>query len=269
MYLIDAHAHLSHERFAKDRDKILDGLDKDDIVYLVEVGYDLDSSKNAIDLSSKYDLIYSAVGIHPHDVKDANDTTLQSIEGLASAHRKVVAIGEIGLDFYRMLSPREKQKVYFEKQIEIALRQDLPIMLHVRDAYDDVYECVKPYISQGLKGIVHSFSSDEKMAEKFLDLGFFISFSGQITYPRAENIRNAVKVVPVDRLLIETDSPYLPPQPVRGKRNEPRYVRYVLEEIARIKGIPINTLADGVVKNFEAFFQPRLESRALKNTHLL
>lgn len=254
MYLIDAHAHLSHERFAKDRDKILDSLDKDDVVYLVEVGYDLDSSKNAVDLSSKYDPIYSAVGIHPHDVKDANDATLQNIDGIASAHPKVVAIGEIGLDFYRMLSPRERQEEYFEKQIEIALRQNLPIMIHVRDAYDEIYEYVKRYVPQGLRGVVHSFSSDEKMASRFLDLGFLLSFSGQITYPKAYEIRKAVKYIPVERLLTETDSPYLPPQPVRGRRNEPRYVRYVLEEIARIKDIPINTLADRVVKNFETFF---------------
>ena len=254
MYLIDAHAHLSHERFNRDRYDILDRLGSDGVAYLLEVGYDLDSSRNALELSSKYDFVYAAVGIHPHEVKNIDDKGLRILESLISSSSKVIAVGEIGLDYYRMLSPKEEQEEYFEKQIEIALKYDLPIMIHVRDAYDDVYECVKRYIPQGLRGVIHSFSSDREMASKFLDLGFSLSFSGQVTYPKAENIRDAVKIVPVDRLLTETDSPYLPPQSVRGRRNEPRYVRYVLEEIARIKDMSVKTLADRIIENFKVFF---------------
>ena len=252
--MIDAHAHLSHERFNRDRYDILDRLGSDGVAYLLEVGYDLDSSRNALELSSKYDFVYAAVGIHPHEVKNIDDKGLRILESFISSSSKVIAVGEIGLDYYRMLSPKEEQEEYFEKQIEIALKYDLPIMIHVRDAYDDVYECVKRYIPQGLRGVIHSFSSDREMASKFLDLGFSLSFSGQVTYPKAENIRDAVKIVPVDRLLTETDSPYLPPQPVRGRRNEPRYVRYVLEEIARIKDMSVKTLADKIIENFKVFF---------------
>ncbi|MGB9790022.1 MAG: TatD family hydrolase [Thermotoga caldifontis] len=254
MRLIDTHAHLHFHQFEKDLDQIIKKLDSHKFAFVVNVGIDVEDSKKAIALSEKYEKLYCSIGIHPHEASGAPEDFLHTFEELLK-NEKVVAIGECGLDYYRMLSPKELQREVFEKQLKFAKDVDMPVIVHIRDAYDEAYEILSKVGLPTSGGVVHAFSADEEWALKFVELGMYIGIGGPVTYPNSHTLRRVVRVVGIENILIETDCPYLAPQPVRGKRNEPIYVRFVVEEIARILDMDIEDAAETIVKNAEELFK--------------
>ena len=231
--MIDTHAHLDFPQYDKDRDKIIEQAFSSGLEAIINIGVDLESSEKSIKLAEKYKNIYATVGFHPHDASKLSSENLKELEKLAS-HPKVVAIGEIGLDFYRNLSPEDVQIKAFKEQIELARKLKLPIVVHIRNAYKKALEILRADAA-GLKGVLHCFSGDENEAKEALDLGFYLSFNGTLTY---KNSRSAelVKKIPLSLILAETDCPYLTPEPLRGKRNEPKLVRLVVEKVVQLSG---------------------------------
>ncbi len=251
--LIDSHAHIDGEAFDEDRDEVIRGFEAAGIEAVIVPAADWDSLYRVTDLAKKYDNIYAAVGIHPHDVKELKEEDLETIRELAK-DEKVVAIGEIGLDYYYDHSPRDVQKEYFRKQIQLAKELNLPIIVHDRDSAQDVYEIISSEYDENLKGVLHSFSGSIEMAKKYLDMGFYISFAGPVTFKNAVRPKEVSKEIPLDRLLVETDSPYMTPVPYRGKRNDPTYVRYIAEKIAELKEIEFDELAKATTENAKKLF---------------
>jgi TatD DNase family protein len=230
---IDTHTHLFFANFDNDREEVIKNARDAGVEYMLVPGTDLKTSMQAIELSKQYDFIYAAVGIHPHDTKDWNDKWIDNIRELAK-ESKVVAIGEIGLDYYYDFSPKEKQKEAFEKQIELALELDLPVIIHNRDANEDIMKFARRYQSTPLKAQYHCFAGTVKNAGELVEMGHYISFTGNITFKKANKLREVVEHVSVERMLIETDSPFLTPVPYRGKRNEPKHIPLIAEAIATI-----------------------------------
>jgi TatD DNase family protein len=232
MRLIDSHAHLDDRVFGKDRAAVIARAFAEEIG-VITIGADLRSSREAVHLAERHRRIWATVGAHPHGAKHVGASTLEEFERLAK-HDVVVAIGEIGLDYYRDLSPRDVQRRAFREQLDLAHRLDLPICLHDRESTDDLLAILRDTGAEH-RGVVHSFLGDAELAQEFLDLGLHLGIGGPVTFPKNGALREAVKHVPVERLLIETDCPYLTPVPYRGRRNEPSYVAFVAEEIARVK----------------------------------
>ena len=236
--LIDTHAHLDNEQFKTDRDQVIARAQANGISHILTIGCDLESSRQSVAIAKANPSIYAAVGIHPHDAAQVDDTVLDQLRSLATnPDNKVVAIGEIGLDFYRDRSPRDIQRQVFRQQIQLARELNLPIVVHDRDAHDEVLAILQETNAGEIGGVLHCFSGDLAMAKACLDLGLHLSFTATVTYPKNEAAREIIAKLPVDRLLIETDCPYLAPQSRRGKRNEPALVRSVAETIASVKGL--------------------------------
>lgn len=242
----DTHAHLDDPRYKDDLQSVLRNAELAQISRILNVGYDLSSSLRSVSLAKKFSNIYTAVGVHPHDASSATDETWDRLIQL-SKEAKVLAWGEIGLDYYRDLSPRPVQKEVFIKQIELANREKLPIIIHNRDAHQDILDIVKKHRPE-CGGVFHCYSGSWEMAKVLLNLGFYISFAGPLTYKNARHTVEVAQKVPLDRFLVETDCPYLTPEPNRGKRNEPAFVREVAGKIAELKGISFEEVA---VKGFE------------------
>jgi len=239
--LIDTHAHLEMPQFDGDRDEVIKRTVESGISLIIDVGSDLSGSRTALELARRYDFIYASAGIHPHEVKGVTIETYKEIRELLS-DPKVVAVGEIGLDYYKDYSPRDIQQREFINQIRIAKEFKKPVIVHSRDAREDTLKILKDEKVSEIGGIMHCFSGDEEMARRCMDMGFYISFAGPVTYPNADKLRKVVKSIPTNRLLTETDCPYLAPQQMRGKRNEPAYVRYVAEKIAEVKGLSLEDI---------------------------
>jgi TatD DNase family protein len=250
---IDSHAHLDDERFDEDREELINSLYENGIETVLNPGADLNTSKAAVELANKYSFIYAAVGCHPHDSKFMNDDTMNIFRELAK-NKKVIGIGEIGLDYYYDNSDRDTQRTWFREQIRLAKELDLPYIVHDRDAHEDVFKIMKEEHYSGTRGILHCYSSSVEMAREFVKLGFYISLGGPVTFKKAKTPKLVAKEIPLDRLLIETDCPYLTPEPFRGKRNEPKYVKYVAEEIAAIKEVSIDIIAEKTSENFRKLF---------------
>jgi TatD DNase family protein len=250
---IDSHAHLDDKRFNKDRDEIIRYLHDDGIEAVLNPGADLKSSKKAVEIAEKYPNIYAAVGCHPHDTKYMDDETMNIFRELAKS-KKVVAIGEIGLDYYYNNSERDVQKKWFREQIRLAKELDLPYIVHDRDAHEDLLRIMKEEHYDGARGVLHCYSGSVEMAREFIKLGFYISLAGPVTFRKARVPKLVAKEIPFDKLLIETDSPYLTPEPFRGKRNEPMYVRFVAEEIAEIRNVSLDEVAEKTNQNFKTLF---------------
>lgn len=231
--IFDAHAHYDDHQFDPDREAILASMKENDVHYIVNVGVDIATSKASIALAKKYDFIYAAIGIYPHETKDITDNTLAQIADLAR-EKKVVAIGEIGLDYHWDTVAHDTQKYWFQKQLKLANEVRLPIVIHDRDAHGDTMALLKKTPPK-MGGILHSFSGSYEMAKEVLALGMDLSISGPLTYKNNRKTIEVVEKVPIDHLLIETDSPYLPPEPHRGERNSSLYVKYVAQKIADIK----------------------------------
>ncbi len=246
--LVDSHAHLDGKQFAEDLDATVKRATENGISHILTIGCDLQSSADSIKVAEQYDNIYAAVGVHPHDATEINSQALEKLRTMLS-HPKVVALGEIGLDFYRDRSPRDVQRNAFRKQIRLAHEVNKPIVVHDRDAHTEVIDILREENASKTGGVLHCFSGDLNMAKQCLDLGFYLSFTGTITYPKNNAIREIIKQIPIDRMLIETDCPYLTPQKFRGKRNEPAYVRFTAEKMAEIKGLTIDDVARVTSRN--------------------
>ena len=242
----DTHAHLNDERFDDDREKLILSLNENGVSNTCEIGFDMPSSRAAADLADKYDFIYAAVGIHPHDADTADDGCNTELEKLLD-RKKVVALGEIGLDYYYDNSERDIQREVFANQLELAKKVGCPVTIHTRDAMGDTIDILRSH--GGGNGIIHCFSGSKESAKILLDMGYYISFAGPVTFKNANSILDVVRYVPTDRVLIETDSPYLAPVPHRGKRNCPIYVSEVAAKIAELKDMSIDEVAEITRKN--------------------
>lgn len=254
MKLFDSHAHVYDKAFDNDRESMMKSV-WETCDYVVCPSEDLTSSEKAVAAANQYPHLYAAVGIHPQLTEKATEEELAAIRKLAETEEKVVAIGEIGLDYYYLYSPVETQKEWFARQIELAKELDLPIIIHDRDAHGDTLQILKDHASPKLRGIMHCYSSSLEMAKEFMKLGFYISFAGPVVFPKSTSLKEVAKEVPLDHMLVETDSPYLTPPPFRGRRNDPTKVFYVAEEIAKLKNIPVETVIEETRANALAIYQ--------------
>jgi TatD DNase family protein len=270
MLLIDSHAHLDFHQFDDDRDAVIARAREAGLVAILNAATNLASGWASVSLAETHDFVYAAVGIHPHGAKTATRTALEQLRAL-SRHPKVVAIGEIGLDYFRDLSPRSAQRQAFTDQLALAKEVGLPVVVHSRDAHDDVLHILRDWAKSppcpsgasppragrtegGRHGVLHSYAAGPERLEEALEMGFYIGISGPVTFKNAEQLRAVAAAVPLDRLLIETDCPYLTPEPYRGKRNEPAYVRYVAQAIARARGVSEEIVAQATVDNARRLF---------------
>lgn len=246
--LFDTHAHLNDKQFARDLPEVIDRAWAAGVTRIATVGYDLPSSVDSVKIAKANSGIYAVVGVHPHDALTVNAGMLDKLRTLAE-EPEVVAIGEIGLDFFRDLSPREKQREAFRAQIQIAKALKKPIVIHDRDAHQEVVNILKEENAGENGGILHCFSGSWDLARQCMKLGFHISLAGPVTYPNAHKLLDIAKLTPLDRLLVETDCPYLSPQAFRGKRNEPARVRSVAEKIAELRRVSLEEVAEVTTRN--------------------
>jgi len=259
MTLIDSHCHIDGQQFDADRDDVVGRANAAGVAALLNIGtgdpHTEDFGK-AVAVAEKYANVYAAVGVHPHDAKLYDDKAEAHLVDLINSSKKVIAWGEIGLDFYYDHSPREVQIEVFRRQIRKARELNLPIIIHSRDADDETVQILTEECSNDAfrGGIMHCFGGTPDMARDLMALGFLISFAGNVTFKKAENLREAARAVPLDRLLIETDCPFLTPVPMRGKRNEPAYVAHTAAFLADLYGVPLSKLADQTTSNFLEFF---------------
>ena len=256
MKFFDSHAHLDDEKFNEDREELIEKIKQDGIGKLVSAGYNIESSKKSIELSKKYDFIYSTCGVSPNDIPQTEEKLwkmLDEIKKIGKQNKKIVAIGEIGLDYYWNKQNNEMQKKAFIEQIKIANSLNLPIQIHTREAFMDTLEILKQNpVSK--KGIFHCCPLNRELVKEGLKLGYYISFAGPITFKNSKNANEIIKMVPNDKILIETDSPYLSPEPLRGKRNDSRNVKFIAQKIAEVKELKIEEIADITYQNAKNIF---------------
>ena len=248
--IFDTHAHYDDERFDEDRDELLSSLFKGSVSHIVNCGCDLKSSLKTIKLSEKFDNLYAAVGVHAHEASDCTDEDLNKIAELYS-HKKVVAVGEIGLDYFYDFSPRERQIEVFRKQIELANNLGLPVIIHDREAHEDTLNILKELRP---KGVVHCFSGSVEMAKEIIKLGLYIGLGGAVTFKNAKKPIEVAEYVPLDKLVLETDAPYMTPVPFRGKRCDSAHIAYTAEKIAEVKGMDVQELIDVCNENSKKLF---------------
>ncbi len=251
--LFDSHSHVDDSRFDGDRDQVIARAKARGLNYILNPGCDLATSKAALDLAQRYDMVYAAVGVHPHEAKHCDQLTLDMFADMAK-HQKVVALGEIGLDFHYDHSPRDVQRMVFIEQIRLAQTLQLPIIIHAREADGEVYDTLR--LEQAFAGgvLMHCYSGSAELARQYVKQGAYISIAGPVTFKNARKLVEVVETVPLDRLMIETDAPYLTPQPFRGKRNEPSYVHFTCQRVADIKGLSYDEVAAATCQNAKRFF---------------
>ncbi len=255
--LFDTHVHLNARQFMEDREETIQRAFDAGVKYMVVVGFDSETIPLAIEIAEQYDTIYAAVGWHPVDAIDMTEDHLKWIEEL-SAHPKVVAIGEMGLDYHWDKSPKDIQKEVFRKQIQLAKRVQLPIIIHNREATEDIIEILQEEDAQSVGGIMHCYNDSVEYVQACLDMNFYISLGGPVTFKNAPLPKEVAVQVPGDRLLVETDAPFLAPHPNRGKRNEPAYVKLVAEEIADLRGVSLEELSKLTTQNAFSLFKLEL-----------
>jgi TatD DNase family protein len=250
--IIDSHCHLDYEPLINDINQVLLNAKNNNISHLLTIGTGLDSSKKVFEIVEKYDNIYGSIGIHPNSTTN-NLTDLNELLSIKKKSKKIIAFGETGLDYFCNRSEKKDQLFSFEKHIELAISERVPVIVHTRDADEDTLSVIKKnYLKT--KFLIHCFTGSLEFSKKLLELGCLISFSGIITFKKSSDLRSVVKYVPIERMLIETDSPYLSPDPFRGKTNEPANVKIIAKKVALIKDIPFNDVANITTKNFKNFF---------------
>ncbi len=252
MRLVDTHAHLDASDYRNDRAAVVTRAASNS-VGIITVGVDQQSSRAAVQLAKRHRLIWASVGVHPHEAKTLDEAVLSDLEKLTQ-REQVVAIGEIGLDYYRDLSPRAVQRRAFREQIALAQKLNLPIIVHNRDSTDDLLAVLRE-LSSSYRGVIHSFLGSTAQADAFLSLGFHLGIGGPITFTKTDDLREAVRHVPLEKILLETDCPYLSPVPHRGKRNEPAYVKHVAEAVSKIKEIPTQKVEQVTTENATRLFR--------------
>lgn len=262
MRLVDSHCHLDFEPLKNEQGSVIEQAHKAGVAKMINIGSSLRGSRASIEIANKYPHIWASVGLHPHDAETVNniDSVIDELQKLAQ-NDKVVAIGEIGLDYFELEneSQREEQKVLFEAQLDLAQKASLPVIIHTRDAEEDTFNILKAKTLnlKSAPGVVHCFTYRPDLAKKFLDLGFYIGFTGFVTFeqPKFDHIRDSAKIVPMEKLLIETDAPFLAPEPYRGKTNEPAYVIEVAKKISELKNLQLSEVAQKTSANAEKLFK--------------
>jgi TatD DNase family protein len=252
--LIDSHAHLEMKDFNKDRAQVIERALKAGITHIITIGTDLPSSVKALHLANEYDFIFSSIGYHPHNAKNLDPGALKELSGMAG-ESKIVAWGEIGLDYYRNLSPSEKQIEAFEQQLDLAIHFNLPVIIHSREADKELLEILKKRGDNKYRGVIHCFSGNYDLAMTFVQMGFYISIPGIVTYKNAFKVQDVASRLPLDRMLLETDAPFLTPVPKRGKRNEPLFVTYTAKEIANLRKTDFEEVARRTSENTKRLFR--------------
>ena len=269
--IIDTHAHLDFPDYKSDLDSVLIRAKEADVGCIINVGTNLSASKKSVGLAHRFNNVYASIGVHPHDAMKVTEQDWNALESLVK-ESKVIAIGETGLDYYRNRSPHEDQQRIFRKHLSLAKAHNLPVIIHSRDASNDCLKILEEYKNGTLRGVVHCFSGTREIAEKCIELGLYISFAGPITFSNAQNLREVAKSVPVERLLLETDSPFLSPQPKRGERNEPSYLSYIIPVLADIYGLSVEDIKRITTFNAYKLFgigEPEQEGRiayAIRNS---
>ena len=253
--LVDTHAHLQWASFDKDREEVISRAIEAGVKCIVNIGFDVVGSGNGVELAAKHEGLYATVGIHPHNASQFDRNVLDELRRLAE-HPKVVAIGEIGLDYYRNLSPRAAQQRAFEAQLSLAENLGLPVVIHDRDAHKDTLEILAKFKGR-LSGIMHCFSGSREMAEQCVESGFYISFAGPVTFPNSHKLQAIAQWIDLNKILLETDSPWLAPQEMRGQRNEPAFLLFTARKIAELKKIPFADIAEATTKSAKEIFQLR------------
>ncbi len=256
--LIDTHCHLDFKNFDADRDEVIDRALKAGVTRIINVASSVEGSRRSVELSDKYDMVYAAVGVHPYEAGSVTDSVILDLKALAK-NGKVVAIGEVGLDYYRCPTPKEEQSVVFKRFIYLALDLDLPLIIHAREAEVEVLDIIKRESPRGLRGVIHCFSGSSDFMKECLDLGLFISFTANITFKKADSLRMAARDIPPERLLLETDAPFLAPQAMRGARNEPAYITHLAGEWSRLLDLSKEDVARITTHNANSLFKLRLD----------
>ena len=254
MYLIDSHAHLDDIQYTQDLEQVVQRANEKNVRYIISIAQDEPSCHKTFALANKYKGIFASIGVHPHEAKSATNNTYDILQKISEEATKVVAIGEIGLDYHYDHSPRETQKVVFRNLMSIAEDKKLPVVIHCREAEVDTLSILEEFRNQVI-GVMHCFSGNVDMMKKCLDLGYFISIAGPVTFKKATELHSIVKEIPSDRLLIETDCPYLTPVPFRGKRNEPAYVFHVAEKVAELRHVTLDELSHQIIQNTKQLFR--------------
>lgn len=249
--LVDTHCHLDFPVFDQDRDEVLSRARAQGVEYIINIGASLEGSRRSVELAQRYASVYATVGIHPHEADDFNPETEKEIRDLAKKN-KVVAIGEIGLDYFKGYSKKENQPFLFLSLIRLAKELNLPLVIHTREAQSDTLRILKEALP--VRAVVHCFSGDKGFLKECLDLGFLVSFTCNVTYKKADSLREMIKDAPLESLLLETDAPYLSPEGLRGKRNEPAQVRLLAELVAELKGLKFEEVAEATTANTRRFF---------------
>lgn len=247
----DTHAHFDDEKFDENRESLIEEMHSNGVDYILNVGADMESSVKSMELAKKYDFIYAAVGVHPHEVENMTEADIETLKKYAE-YEKVVAIGEIGLDYYYDFSPREKQRYWFAKQLDLAAELDMSVSIHSRDAAQETFDIIKN--SAVRKGVIHAYSGSVEMARDYIDMGFYIGVGGVVTFKNAKKLIDVVSFVPMERILLETDSPYLSPVPVRGTVNNSQNLKYVADKISEIKQISAKKVCEITSQNAKGIF---------------
>lgn len=250
--IFESHAHYDSSKFAEDREELLDSMKENDIGTIVNVGASWKSVTSVMELAEKYSFIYAALGLHPDEVGDLNEERFAFLKEQCRKE-KVVAIGEIGLDYYWNNESHELQKQWFVRQLELARELNLPVIIHSRDAAEDTLKIMKEH-AQGLRGVIHCFSYSKELAEEYVKMGFHIGIGGVVTFKNGKKLKEVAEVVPLERILLETDCPYLAPEPYRGKRNSSIYIPYIAQAIADIKGITYEEVVAQTEQNGKSLF---------------
>ncbi|MPQ42211.1 TatD family hydrolase [Clostridium tarantellae] len=251
--IFDTHAHYDTDVFDEDRNKVIEDLKKNGVIGVLNCGSDLYGARKSVELSKEYDMFYAAVGIHPESAENLTEDTLKEIRELAN-NSKVKAIGEIGLDYYWEENPnREIQKDAFRKQMNLAEELQLPVVIHDRDAHKDTLEIIKEF--PNVIGVIHCFSGSVEFAKECIKLGYYIGFTGVLTFKNAKKLVEVCKEIPLDRILVETDCPYMTPVPFRGKRNQSNYIEYIIDKISEIRGISEKEINNILLKNTKELFK--------------
>ena len=253
--LFDSHAHLNDERFDTDREDVLRALPEQGIALCMCICSNMETSAQSVALAGRVPYMYASVGVHPHDAKEFTEDDVPQLKAWLTQEPKVRALGEIGLDYYYDLSPRDVQKAVFERQLDLAYELGVPVILHIRDAHGDALDILRARKDRLTDMVLHCCTASWESAKVYLSLGCRISFTGPVTFKRSVNLQEVAKNVPLDRLMIETDSPYLAPEPVRGRRNDPRNVAHICRFIAQLRGMDAQTLADATRENAKAFYR--------------
>lgn len=269
--LVDSHCHLDFKDFELDFDDVIDRAKRKGVARIINVGSSTEGSRRSVELAEKYDIIYASVGIHPHEADSVTDDAISEIKKLAEK-KKVVAIGEVGLDYYRNLSSKENQAAVFEKFIRLSLDLNLPLIIHSRQADRDIIDILKKYSqlsapNSRLKGVIHCFSGDGQFLKECMELGFNISFTSNLTFKKAQALREVAKTVPIEKVLLETDAPYLAPEPMRGKRNEPAYLTHLVDEWVKLTGLSGKDIERITTHNANELFKLNLKEESSKITY--